>query len=322
MQTIQILIVGDPVSTLKTQGDTSIALAEEALRRNWEVFWCTPEALRLNSHPEVEVFASCVQVKRASVEGIELSEPALARTLSGFDSIWIRKDPPFDTTYWAWCGWLSLLEKRVLIQNAPHLFLMHHEKLLPFEGVERGYFESSDLIETSVVLKTQEVQHNAEAWIQKPWLGHGGRGVEVLDWKRWNASMGTALPEPMMVQPLVEAVHTVGDRRVFILDGQVMGSFVRLPPEGSVRSNLASGGRAVVRPMTEEEEVRAQKVARFTKDLGFLWVGLDLLGGKISEINFTSPTGVRTLQQLQSIDLAELYCDIIERQLKERARAD
>ncbi len=300
------LIIGDPIKNLKAETDSSLAMAREALNRTHEVFWATDEDLFLwNGRVNVraEKFTGC---REKSLPTTEMVKEPIA--VNEFDAVFIRKDPPFNDRYLSLCWLLALEEKNVPMLNPPSKLVRYHEKLLPLEAVEAGYLRETDIIPTFLPtgkrLNVPKEFPRGEA-VTKPWAGFGGKDVKRLP--------SPQTPEPWwFLQPLQSEIWQKGDRRVFILDGEVLGSFVRLPPEGEVKANIASGGRGVLREMTREEADLAERTAGFLKEIGIVFAGVDMLAGKISEVNITSPTGFETYHAIGGPRLVHRYMDFVE----------
>lgn len=306
---MNFLIIADPLRKLKPKTDTSLALVREAVARAHTVHWCTQEDLYLwegRIFARVDEVTGCAENSHPVVEMVE--EP---QALNSYDGVWIRKDPPFDVSYMSLCWLLALEENNVPFLNKPSLLLRYHEKMLPLEAVEKGFLRQDEIIPTFLPtgrrLRVPSDFPAGEA-VTKPWLGHGGEGVRKLD--------SPQSPEPYhFLQPLQKDVTRTGDRRIFFLNGEVIGSFVRMPAEGEIRSNIAAGGHGVLRDMNKKEAEIADRLGEFLKEIGIVFAGADMIGEKISEVNITSPTGFQTLYEIGGRRLAPLYLNYAEEQV-------
>lgn len=306
---MNFLIIGDPLRNLKPKTDTSLALAREAIARAHTVHWCTHEDLYLwqgRVFARVDEIKGCAPGSLPATENIQ--EP---QSVNGYDGVWIRKDPPFDNSYLSLCWLLALEEGNVPMMNKPSLLLRFHEKMLPWEALERGYLRADEVIPTFLPtgkrLPVPQDFPRGES-VTKPWLGHGGQGVRQLPTPQ--------TPDPyFFLQPLQKEIHRSGDRRIFILNGEVIGSFVRLPAAGEIKSNIASGGTGVMKDMTKKEAALADRVALFLQETGIVFAGVDMINEKISEINITSPTGFLTYHAIGGPSLAPAYLDYAEAQV-------
>lgn len=303
---MNLLIVGDPLRNLKPKTDSSLAIAREALLRSYTVHWTTAEDLFLwegRVFARVEEFSGCAEGALPMTETV--AEPL---PLNNYDNVWIRKDPPFDVSYMSLCWLLALEENNVPMLNKPSLLLRYHEKLLPLEAVEKGFLKEEELIPSFLPTgKRFHVPANFPRGecVTKPWLGHGGKDVRRLE--------GPHTPEPyFFLQPLQKEVQRLGDRRVFFLDGDIIGSFPRIPAEGEIKSNIAAGGRGILRDMTKKELEIADRLGAFLKEIGVVFAGADMIGEKVSEVNITSPTGLITLHDIGGPRLAPLLLNFAE----------
>jgi glutathione synthase len=303
---MQILIVGDPLRNLKPKTDTSLAIAREALMRTHTVHWTTAEDLFLW---EGRVFARVEELTGCADGSLPMTETiAETQAINSYDNVWIRKDPPFDVSYLSLCWLLALEENNVPILNKPSLLLRYHEKLLPLEAVEKGFLRAEELIPTYLPTGRRfpvPSDFPKGESVTKPWLGHGGKDVRALE--------SATSPEPFFfLQPLQKEIHRSGDRRIFFLNGEVIGSFTRFPPAGEIKSNIASGGRGELREMNKREKEIAERLGDFLKELGIVFAGADMIGDKVSEVNITSPTGLLTYHEIGGPRLAPLLVNFAE----------
>lgn len=303
---MNFLIIADPLRSLKAKTDTTLALVREAVMRTHTVHWCTHEDLTLwdgRIFARVDEITGCADNSLPVIEQVKETQ-----ALNSYDGIWVRKDPPFDSSYLSLCWLLALEEKNVPFLNKPSLLLRYHEKMLPLEAVERGFLRAEEIIPTFLPTGRRlsvPAEFPQGECVTKPWLGHGGEGVRKLESPR--------TPEPYhFLQPLQKEVTRTGDRRIFILNGEVIGSFARMPAEGDIRANLAAGGHGVMRDMNKKEAELADRLGDFLKEIGVDFAGADMIGEKISEVNITSPTGFQTFYELGGRRLAPLYLDYAE----------
>lgn len=305
-----VLFIADPMSRLRPLGDSTLALVREVLARGHMAYWATGDDLEFRGDHLV-VHAS--QVEACAKD--ELAELGAQRehALASMDTVFIRKDPPFDAGYVKLCWLLGLAERSVKMINPPSILLRYHEKLVPLEAVAQGFLRPDDLIPTHIGTATQ-----AQDWVRrakpekvvvKPFLGFGGNGVSLQETHRFltegaMTTKGASDPADQLVQPFRPEVVARGDRRVLYLGGKILADFVRMPQKGNFISNLAQGGSAVAMPMTAEERDAAQRLGKFLAAAGILFAGSDMIGRFISEVNITSPTGLRSLEKLEGKDYA------------------
>lgn len=312
----RILFVADPPEALNPAGDTSLALAAGALELGHSVTWSTPQHVSLQGfRPGVD---GCVMLEECTdtplgPQPIWSAPQAELQALRSFDTVFIRKDPPFDQAYTSFC-WLLQLEDKARYVNPPASLLSLHEKTVQFSALSAGVLGEHEVIPAvvsrslaavSAVLDSWLSQGHQHGFILKPWLGYGGRGVhfcataeETLD--VYEAENQSGL---VMVQPFEPAVLTAGDVRVIIARDRILGCFARKPAAGKVASNLAQGGSAHPHTLTHAQRSTIERVIPFLLNNGILFSGLDMIGDRINEINITSPTGLRTLQNMGQPDV-------------------
>jgi len=333
-----ILIVGDPLESLNYATDSSLAMAEGAIDLGFAVHWSTAADLELLN-------GSVIVKNIVIIEKINKTLPPSAVTmpvghsvsLSGYKKVFVRKDPPFDESYTDLCWFLLQLENNRVV-NAPQALLLQHEKLAPSLLAKAGIIPEYALVPGLVSKNTEslrlfalELFSTANSLLSslqnlpdyksfiyrvlvKPWRGHGGRGIqtfssmqEVLNWlshAEKEPATG-ALKDLFILQPLLPEIFSEGDRRVFVVNGKVAFDFVRKPAAGKIEANLAQGGSAELRTMTIEQKKLSDKIAIELKRQGILLAGLDFIGDRLTEVNITSPTGIRTFESLTRTPIAK-----------------
>lgn len=306
---MNFLIIGDNLRKLKPKFDSSLELAREALTRAHEVHWTTAEDLFLW---EGRVFARVDQITGCAKDSLPATETVKEpQSINNYDGVWIRKDPPFDESYLSLCWLLALEENNVPMFNKPSVLLRYHEKMIPLEAVEKEYLRADELIPTYLPTGHRfplPANFPRGETVTKPFLGHGGRDVEKHE--------SAQAPEPyFFLQPLQKEITRTGDRRIFILDGEVIGSFVRLPAEGEIKSNIVAGGTGVLKEMNKKERELADRLGVYLKEIGVVFAGVDMINEKISEVNITSPTGLLTFHAIGGRRLAPLLLEYAEAQI-------
>jgi len=295
------LFVLDPIKYINPSKDSSAALMEAAHRASLEVWVCTPADLQANGD-NAGVIAS--KVNPDPWISIELPQNI---ALNQFHCIWMRKDPPVDEAFLYATHLLEVAEREgVLVLNKPSSLRAWNEKL--------GALRFSQLMAPTLVasrvdeLKKFAIEHGEV--VLKPLGGKGGQGVVRVA----NNSPGIpALLElvtaqetlPVMMQKFLPKVKE-GDKRILLVNGEPMGAINRKPKEGDFRSNLALGGKAEATELSASEIKICEQLAPFLQKDGLFFVGIDVIGGMLSEINVTSPTGIREVENLMKIPLADL----------------
>lgn len=294
------LIIIDPIDKLQIPIDTSIFVGECALKRGISVYFATEFDLTIE-RSKVHVLAS--RANEVFVDKAPRLVAAEKKLLSDFAVIFIRKDPPFDPSYVKLCWLLATVSGKSLILNAPELLLRYHEKMLPIEGLAQGFLKKTDVTNTFLGDAAAARADLGDApCILKPFLGHGGRGVEKhrasdLDDKKVTADT--------LVQPYLSEIEKLGDFRVIFIQGKVRGFFSRFPKAGHYLSNVAQGGTPKLVSMSAAQKKTMDRVSKFLKKLGVYLAGVDLIGTKVSEINITSPSGLRIYSNLSGENLAD-----------------
>lgn len=321
----RLLIVADPLDSCRVASDTSLALAQGALEEGWEVDWC-------ESH---QIFWSVAgvwvgerqQIQLVSLQQVKSQTQKTSQLVETYSLVLIRKDPPFDENYVTLCWLLRLLPPSTQVMNPAHTLLNDHEKSLPWLAHQLGFLKEESLIPTFLIhpkssensssllqdlerfkenVKLRFRQTHDAGWILKPWLGHGGKGVTFLNrWEEVKTSLNSAVP--VLLQPFLPALKEWGDRRVLMVHGENQGHFCRFPAEGKVASNLAQGGTPLEIPLTDAQNEVVNQVGKFLKHLHIALAGLDLIDTFVGEINVTSPTGLRTLEQLKKQPLSRSF---------------
>ncbi|KGG16759.1 MULTISPECIES: glutathione synthase [unclassified Prochlorococcus] len=303
------LFIVDPIELINPSKDSSAALIEAAYRASLDIWVCTPADLQAKGAK-----AGVIARNAIPCPWIKLGEPKNL-ALNEFHCIWMRKDPPVDEAYLYATHLLEVAEREgVLVLNKPASLRAWNEKLgaLRFSKLMAPTLVASRVNELKAFAKEQgEV-------VLKPLGGKGGQGViRVAD-----AAAGIdALLElvtsqeqiPVMMQKFLPKVIE-GDKRILLINGKPLGAINRRPKKGDFRSNLALGGQAETTTLSIRETEICEELGLSLKREGLFFVGIDVIGGMLSEINVTSPTGIREVERLTNIPLAD---QVIERLLKD-----
>ncbi|CAG21453.1 glutathione synthase [Photobacterium profundum] len=313
---IKLGIVMDPIESINIKKDSSFAMMMEAQRRGWEIHYMEMNDLSLEQGKAV-ARTRVVSLKEDPNGWFEFqSEQEIA--LSDLDAVLMRKDPPFDTEYIYATYILERAENEgALIVNKPQSLRDCNEKLFT------AWFP--ELTPTTLVtrradkLKAFHQEHGDV--ILKPLDGMGGSSIFRVMKGDPNVSviietltaMGTTY---CMAQTFVPDISN-GDKRILVVDGEPMPyCLARIPAKGETRGNLAAGGRGEARPISETDRKIAETVAPVLKEKGLIFVGLDVIGDKLTEINVTSPTCIREIEAAFDISITGKLMDAIERRLK------
>ena len=300
----------DPIGPIDINADSTFRLAEEAQARGHDLFYYLPERL---AYDEGRVTARGwpLQVQRVAGNHATLGDEKTV-DLSDFDVVWLRQDPPFDMFYITTTHLLQRLSPGTLVVNDPFWVRNFPEKLL--------ILDFPDLMPPTTVARDIETLRAFRARhgdiILKPLYGNGGAGVFHLPQSDRNLAslheMFTALSrEPLIVQKYLPAVSR-GDKRVILVDGAPVGAINRVPAEGETRSNMHVGGRAEKVEMTDRDLEICARIGPLLREKGQIFVGIDVIGDYLTEINVTSPTGLQELERFDGTNAAGLIWDAIE----------
>jgi len=311
---LNVAVVMDPIEDIKPAKDTTLAMMLAAQRRGWSLSYLELRHLWLRdgvafgrAHP--------VEVRDDPGDWFTRGEP-VTRPLGEFDVILMRKDPPFDTEYIYATYILERAEDAgALVVNRPQGLRDMNEKVYTawFPECCAPTLITRDMADMHAFLR----EHGRA--VCKPLYGMGGRSIFVLDADDKNASVvfetlteyGTRYA---IVQRYVPDIVTTGDSRVILVDGEpVPYALARIPTAADNRGNLAAGAKGVGRPLNDRDRWLAGRIGPALRSRGMLFVGLDVIGGFVTEINVTSPTGVRELGKQFGIDIADQLMDAIAR---------
>ena len=307
---LQVAIQMDPIERVNIDSDTTFFLMLEAQARGHGLFIYTADKLALDNG---RVLARGRSADLRSVKGDHhTSGDHEVRDLSEFDVILMRQDPPFDMAYITATYFLETIHPATLVVNNPTEVRNAPEKIFVtgFPGLQPPTLITSDA----------EALHDFHAkqgdMVLKPLYGGGGSGVVKLSAGDPNLDALLELHtmigrEPVIAQKFIAAV-SAGDKRILLIDGEPIGAVNRIPAEGQVRSNLARGGRAEAVELTPRDLEICKAIGPALKERGLLFVGIDVIGDYLTEINVTSPTGAQQLKRFGGADAAAALWDRIE----------
>jgi glutathione synthase len=300
----------DPIERIRIAGDSTFALLLEAQARGHRILHYTPDRLRLNG-TRVEAMAEPLMVKDVAGDHAHLGEARLV-DLSTVDVVLLRQDPPFDLAYVTTTHLLERIVPHTLVVNDPaqvrnapeKLFVMEFPDLMPPTLITR------DLAE----IKAFRARHGDI--VMKPLYGRGGEAVfrlapEDLNFGSLYDLFAVTFREAWVVQKFLPAVRE-GDKRIILVDGEFGGAVNRVPAADDLRSNLVRGGAAAATDLTAREREICARIGPSLRERGLLFVGIDVIDGFLTEINVTSPTGIRAIKALGGPDVAAMIWDRIE----------
>ena len=304
----------DPIGPINIDADSTFRLAEAAQARGAELFYYTPDRLALNEG-RVTATGWPLTVRRKHGDHFSLGAEQTV-DLAEMDVVWLRQDPPFDMGYITTTHILERLAGQTLVVNDPFWVRNYPEKLLvlEFEDLTPPTLIARDL-ET---IKAFRKKHGDI--ILKPLYGNGGAGVFSLTPDDRNlASLHELFTginnEPLIAQKFIPDVSN-GDKRIILVDGEPVGAINRVPAEGETRSNMHVGGRAEKIGLTARDQEICAAIGPLLREKGQVFVGIDVIGDYLTEINVTSPTGIQELERFDGIDVAGAIWDAIEARLQ------
>jgi glutathione synthase len=293
---VRFLFVMDPYAGMLPDKDTSFAFMRASLARGHEVLHCRPEELFSESGRVGARVRPLLVSDRAP--HVTAGEPRTEQ-LAELDAVLIRKDPPFDTAYLYMTQQLDLVKDQVLVLNDPSAIRDANEKLYALRFPE---FMPPTLVSADERHLIEFVAKVGGRAVIKPLDGAGGMGVAFLGSSDVNLRplVGLLTQEGRRLAMVQEFQPSVveGDKRVLLLDGRVLGVIRRVPRDGDIRANIHVGGRVVATDLTTSEREMAEAVGAKLRSVGLWFVGLDVINGKLIEINVTSPTGIQELGRL------------------------
>jgi len=304
----------DPIEDVDINADSTFRLAEEAQNRGHDLYFYTPNDLTFN-RGKVAAKVRSINLKRKIGDHVDFG-PVELLELSEFGVIWLRQDPPFDMGYITNTHLLDLVAKETLIVNNPFWVRNLPEKLL--------VLEFPNLIPDTVISRDleeiKEFKREFKDIIVKPLYGNGGAGVFRLKEDDRNLTslhefFSNLSSEPLIAQAFLPDVKN-GDKRIILVDGSPVGAINRVPKAGEIRSNMHVGGKAEPAKLSQRDREICRAIGPTLKSKGQVFVGIDIIGDYLTEINVTSPTGIQELERFDNVNIAEMIWHAIEEKLK------
>ncbi|MEO0551064.1 MAG: glutathione synthase [Pseudomonadota bacterium] len=311
---LRIAIQTDPLDTAAVESNTTFALAEAAQARGHSLYEYQPQDLSYNAG-RISALARPMTVQREPGNPATYADPVTVDMRADIDVVLMRQDPPFDMAYITACHILELLKPDTLVLNDPEHVRSGPEKLYSLAIPE---FMPPTLISRDLAeINAFRTEH--EDVIVKPLYGFGGG--DVFHVKPGDSNFGPLVDlflgrtrEPLIVQAFLPAVAE-GDKRIILIDGEPIGGFNRIPMKGHARSNLAVGGTAEPSDLSEADLAICAAIGPDLKAKGQVLVGIDVIGGRLTEVNNTSPTGVQQVRDFTGRDPAVMFWDVVNSRL-------
>ena len=306
----KIAIQMDNIESIDLEFDSSFMIMLEAQKRNYEIFYYNPHDLFYN---EGIIQASGFYIKLIENEKkyFEYLSEKIVIDLNNFNFLFIRQDPPFDMNYITSTYLLEFLSNSTIMINNPTSIRNFSEKIFPFKFKE--YMAPTIISQDVEVIKKFLIKY--EDIITKPLYGNGGEGIfrSTLKEKKLNGINidEQILSEPIMAQKYIPEIIS-GDRRIILIDGEYAGSVSRIPKKNNIKANFHAGGTAKKTGLIRRDEEICLALKKILKEKELFFVGIDIIGDYLTEINVTSPTGIKQINALNNTKIEKLFWDKLE----------
>ena len=307
---LNVAVQMDPIARINIRGDSTFALLLEAQKRGHALSYYTPDKLSLKGE-ELVAPVQVLTVRDEVGDHCTLGEPR-REPLAQYDVVLLRQDPPFDLAYITSTHFLERLHPKTLVVNNPasvrnapeKIFVMDFPQLMPPTLISRDLDE----------INAFRDEHGAV--VMKPLHGHGGAAVfrvmpQDMNFGSLFDMFSVTFKEPWVIQRFLPEVKH-GDKRIILVDGEFAGAVNRVPAADDLRSNMVRGGAAQATELSDREREICATLAPHLRERGLLFVGIDVIDGNLTEINVTSPTGIRAIARLGGPDVAAKIWDAIE----------
>jgi glutathione synthase len=308
---LNVAVQMDPIAHINIKGDSTFALLLEAQARGHALSYYTTDRLAMR---DAQVFATVQDLTVLDREGDHFTLGAERRiAMTEFDVVLMRQDPPFDLNYITATHLLERIHPQTLVVNDPAQVRNAPEKVF--------VTEFPDLMPATLITRDLgEIKaFRAEQGdiVMKPLYGNGGAAVfrlaqDDLNFGSLYDLFAVTFREPWVVQRFLPEVKA-GDKRIILVDGEFAGAVNRVPAADDLRSNMVRGGAAETTQLSPREREICERIGPALRERGLIFVGIDVIGGNLTEINVTSPTGLRAIKRLGGPDIAAMIWDAIER---------
>jgi glutathione synthase len=307
---LNVAVQMDTIERINIRGDSTFALLLEAQTRAHMLSYYTPDRMALRDG-KVSATVRPLAVRDVAGDHFTLGEPRHV-ALSSFDVVLLRQDPPFDLAYISSTHMLDRIHPKTLVVNDPTHVRNAPEKIF--------VTEFPDLMPPTLITRDLEAIKAFRAEhgdiVMKPLYGKGGEAVfrlqrDDLNFGSLYELFATLFREPWVIQKFLPAVRE-GDKRIILVDGEFAGAVNRVPAPDDLRSNMVRGGVPAATELTEREREICARLGPALRQRGLIFVGIDVIGDFLTEINVTSPTGIRAVKNLGGPDIAAKIWDVIE----------
>jgi len=306
---LKVAVQMDPIARINVRGDSTFALLLEAQKRGHDLSYYTPDKLSLNGE-QLVASVQPLTVRDQDNDHFTLGE-AHRVDLASFDVILLRQDPPFDLAYITTTHFLERIHPKTLVINDPASVRNAPEKIF--------VMEFADLMPPTLISRDKDEINAFRAAhgdvVMKPLYGHGGAAVfrvtpQDMNFGSLYDMFAVTFREPWVIQRFLPEVKH-GDKRIILVDGEFAGAVNRVPAADDLRSNMVRGGAAKATDLSPREREICERLGPALRERGLLFVGIDVIDGHLTEINVTSPTGIRAIAKLGGPDVAAKIWDVI-----------
>ena len=307
----QIAIQMDNIETIDFEFDTSFLIGYEAQLRNYKIFYYNPNDLIIQNG-DVQANGQYVKLKLDENNYFDYISKRITVDLKNFNFIFLRQDPPFNMNYITSTYILDLLPDSTKVINNPtavrnateKLFTFNFKKFMPPTIVTNNINEIENFLD-----KIGEI-------ITKPLYGNGGVGIHRFNKQNFNPDdLKQYLDLPIMAQKYIKEINQ-GDRRLILIDGEYCGSVARIPKDGDIKANFHAGGKAKKTDLVFRDREIIESIGPQLAKNNLFFVGIDIIGDYLTEINVTSPTGIKQINTLNNVNLEKLFWDKLEAKYK------
>lgn len=312
---LQVAVQMDPLEDININGDSTFAIMLEAQSRGHQMWHYLPDQLSYRDGKVTARARRVEQVQRVKGDHFRLGEEAVLDLSQDVQTVLMRQDPPFDLAYITATHLLEMVHPKTLVVNNPAEVRNAPEKLF----VTRFHDLMPETLITRSLEDVEAFRREFGEIVIKPLYGNAGTAVFHVGLKDPNLSalvevFTTMGREPFMVQRFMPEISQ-GDKRIVLVDGKATGAINRLPKTGEIRSNLAAGGKAEPCELTAREQEICERIGPELAARGLLFVGIDVIGGYLTEINVTSPTGIVAIDAFNGTNSGGMIWDAIEAKL-------
>ncbi len=307
----QVAIQMDNIETIDYEFDSSFLIVYEAQKRNYKIFYYSPNELIIKNG-NVQASGYYLELNLDQNNYFKYTSEKTTVDLKNFNFIFLRQDPPFDMNYITSTYILDLLPDTTKIINNPTAVRNATEKLFTFNFKK---FMPPTIV-TKNIHDIEQFLDNTDEIITKPLYGNGGIGIHRFNKQNFNSDiLKQYLDLPIMIQKYITEIDQ-GDRRLILINGEYCGSVARIPKDGNIKANFHAGGIPSKTDLVFRDKEIIDVVGPELKKNDLFFVGIDIIGDYLTEVNVTSPTGIKQINKLNNVSLEKVFWDKLEAKYK------